>query len=554
MLRRLLPIFLFLIFSTLMLPACNDKCEHNYVETKYPSTCSENGYTQRLCTECGDEQKFDYKPRSGHSGEWQITEESTCQATGTEGKICLTCNKIFETRSIAKLGHVSGEWKTTKVPTCKNTGEEKLFCNACGIDLETKILEITDNHDFSSKVTAPTTEAEGYTTYTCKVCDFSKKDDYVSKIEVETELTSAEIHEKASKAMVKIEVSDKNGKKYGLGSGFFISNDGKIATNYHVIQNSYSIKVTLYSDNSTHDVVKVLGHDKAQDVAIIQIDLENIHYLELAQKPVNVGDTVYTLGSPKTIDNIFSVGIVSNPSLKISGMECISFTAPISSGNSGGPLLNTKCEVVGINTMTVIDSQNLNLAIMSKQINSLSTEAPITPADLYEEKLGENAFSVLSISLMLNAQSYSDDKYYLYQNYPEANDNPGFDYYFIFDSEKETATVLIYIIRNSKRTHRAELTINSVAEKYRFSIYDMDLNDYTIEATVNAMVKPESYESSFDNLFKLISFRYTENDDPPAENMKQVFFYMYTLTLDSLSKYMTASKTGLTLSHFNFSF
>ena len=61
---------------------------------------------------------------------------------------------------------------------------------------------------------------------------------------------------------------------YHHGSGFFISNDGKIATNYHVIKGAYTVKATLYTDNSTHSVINVLGYNIAQDVAIIQIDLE----------------------------------------------------------------------------------------------------------------------------------------------------------------------------------------------------------------------------------------------------------------------------------------
>ena len=554
MIKKLIPIFLLLILSALMLSACSDKCKHNYVETVYPSTCKDNGYTQRLCTECGDEQKFDYKPRSGHSGEWQIAKEPTCQSVGTEERICLTCNTVYETRSISKLGHISGEWKTTKAPNCKETGMEKLFCITCGIELEVKTLSVTENHDFSTKVTPPTTEAQGYTTYTCKVCDFSKKDDYVSKIEADTELSATEIHEKAAASTVKIEAYDKKGRKYGTGSGFFISNDGKIATNYHVIKGAYTVKATLYSDNSTHSVINVLGYNIAQDVAIIQIDLENASYLEISQEPLKVGETVYTLGSPMGIENIFSTGIVSNPSVMISGKECISFTAPISSGNSGGPLLNSKCEVVGINTMTVIDTQNLNLAIMSKQITSLSLENPRTPSVLYEEKLAENAYDVLYLSIMLNAQSVNGDKYIIYQNYPEANGNAGFDYYFISDSEKKNVTVMIYIVKNGKRTHRVELTIGGISEKYRFSLYDMKLNDYTLEATVNAAVKPESYESSFDALFKLITFRYDENDDPTADKMKQIFYLMYTLSLDGLQKYFNASGTGLKLAHFNISF
>ena len=554
MIKKLIPIFLLLLLSALMLSACSDKCKHNYVETVYPSTCNENGYTQKLCTDCGDEMKYDYKPRGGHSGEWQIAKEPTCQSVGTEERICLTCNTVYETRSISKLGHINGEWKVTKAPTCKKTGAEKLFCITCGIELEVKTISVTENHDFSTKVTPPTTEAEGYTTYTCKVCDFSKKDDYVSKIEVKTELTATEIHDKAAQSMVKVDVYDKNGTRYGVGSGFFISGDGKIATNYHVIQGAYAIKVTLYSDKSTHTVTKVLGYNSTQDVAVIQIDLENSTYLELSEELPKVGEAVYALGNPMNIENIFTAGIVSNSSVKVSGKECIAFTAPITSGNSGGPLLNSKCEVVGINTMAVVDAQNFNFAVMSKQITSLNLENPLTSAELYEEKLGENAFSILHTSIILNANAYSDEKYILFQSYPEQNGNPGFDYFYIADTETEEVSITIFIVRDKKRTHRLELIMNGVSDSYKFLLYDLKLGQYTIEATAKASVKPTSYDSSFNSIFKLDIFRYTENDTPPAENMKKVFYDMYTLALNALEKYLTASKTGLTMSHFNFNY
>ena len=554
MLKKLIPIFVLLILSVLILSACSDKCEHNYIETIIPSTCKNNGYTQRLCTGCGDEQIFDYKPLSGHSGEWYVAKEPTCQTVGTEERLCLTCNTIFETRSITKLGHVSGEWKTTKAPTCKNTGEEKLFCNTCGIDLETRVLAVTEEHDFFSEVTPPTISAEGYTTYTCKICDFSKKDDYVPKIEVIEELSASEIYELASKAMVRIDAYDKNGKRFSLGSGFFISNDGKIATNYHVIQGAYSLKAVLYYDNSTHNVTTVLGYNSARDVAVIQINLTNTSHLELSTDEVKTGDTVYTLGSPMGIDNIFSSGIVSNPSKKVSGNECIAFTAPISSGNSGGPLLNNKGQVIGINTMTVTDSQSLNFAVMAKQITNLNTENAITPSALYNKTISENAFELLYLNIMLNAQSVSNDQYIIYTNTPETADNVGTDTYFIADSEKETVTIRTHIVKNGKRLYTTELVLRGVSEKYLFTLYDISLGQYGIESTVNAKSPAKSYEADYEALFNIVTFRYTDTDKVPAENMRQVYFLMYTLTMESLSSYLNRSNTGLNLAHFNFNY
>ena len=85
MLKKIIPIVFLIIISILVLSSCNNKHEHNYVETVFPSTCVENGHTQRLCTDCGDELLFDFKPKGNHTGDvWRIAKEPTCQLPGSE--------------------------------------------------------------------------------------------------------------------------------------------------------------------------------------------------------------------------------------------------------------------------------------------------------------------------------------------------------------------------------------------------------------------------------------------------------------------------------------
>ena len=560
MLKKIIPIVFLIIISIFVMSSCKDKHEHNYVETVFPSTCVENGHTQRLCTDCGDELLYDFKPKGNHTGDvWRIAKEPTCQLPGSEERICTSCNKVVESRAIAKLGHTNGKWTVTKNPTCKDTGEEKLFCNTCGVILETKQLSVTTNHDFAEYVTLPTTEKEGYTTYVCKICDLTKKDNFVPKIEIsddqtETTITSSQVYDMVSKSMVRIDAYDKSGHRYSLGSGFFISNDGKIATNYHVINGAYNLKVTLYSDNSTYTVSKVLGYNSAEDVAIIQISKTNTPCLEISTEPLNTGDTVYTLGSPLGVMNIFSVGIVSNPSIKISGIDCIAITAPISSGNSGGPLINQYGQVVGINTLTIPDAQNLNFAIKAKQITSLNTSSPVTVQNLYSKTLSSNAFDILSINIMLHAHSISEDEYTYYQKQGGDGEEIGFEFYYIFNSETSELTIRMYLLRNSKRLHMSELYISGVSSQYEFLFYDMTLDQYTISSMATANNSAKNYETDFANLFTIYTFRYNDSDTPPAENMRQVFFLCYQAIMENLKTYLANSNTDLTMSHFNFNY
>ena len=560
MLKKIIPIIFLVLLSLLVITSCKDKHEHNYVETVFPSTCVENGHTQRLCTDCGDELLYDFKPKGNHTGDvWRIAKEPTCQLPGSEERICTSCNKVVESRAIAKLGHTNGKWTVTKNPTCKDTGEEKLFCNTCGVILETKQLSVTTNHEFTEYVTLPTTEKDGYTTYVCKICDFTKKDNFVPKIEIsddqtETTITSSQVYDMVSKSMVRIDAYDKSGHRYSLGSGFFISNDGKIATNYHVINGAYNLKVTLYSDNSTYTVSKVLGYNSAEDVAIIQISKTNTPCLEISTEPLNTGDTVYTLGSPLGVMNIFSVGIVSNPSIKISGIDCIAITAPISSGNSGGPLINQYGQVVGINTLTIPDAQNLNFAIKAKQITSLNTSSPVTVQNLYSKTLSSNAFDILSINIMIHAHSIYEDEYTYYQKQGGDGEEIGFEFYYIFNSETSELTIRMYLLRNSKRLHMSELYISGVSSQYEFSFYDMTLDQYTISSMATANNSAKNYETDFANLFTIYTFRYNDSDTPPAENMRQVYFLCYQAIMENLKTYLANSNTDLTMSHFNFNY
>ncbi len=146
----------------------------------------------------------------------------------------------------------------------------------------------------------------------------------------------------------------------GLGSGFLISPDGYILTNHHVAGDATKIVVTL-TDGTKHDA-KIIGSDRTSDVALLKIEGENFPYIKFANSDnVIIGEWVIALGNPFGLFDMNSkptvtVGVVSNKGVDIfndgrvyKGM--IQTDAAISSGNSGGPLVNALGEVVGVNTI-----------------------------------------------------------------------------------------------------------------------------------------------------------------------------------------------------------
>jgi S1-C subfamily serine protease len=154
------------------------------------------------------------------------------------------------------------------------------------------------------------------------------------------------------------------------GSGFFIEQN-IVATNYHVIEGeSYGI-AKIVSTNQTFEITKILAVDEIKDLALLSVAYNNGEPLPIGDdRGLSIGEKVYAIGNPKGLEGTFSEGIVSAirelPSRKI-----IQITAPISSGSSGGPILNGSGQVIGVAVATILDGQNLNFAIPSSDLVGL---------------------------------------------------------------------------------------------------------------------------------------------------------------------------------------
>jgi serine protease Do len=159
-----------------------------------------------------------------------------------------------------------------------------------------------------------------------------------------------------------------------LGSGFIISGDGYILTNYHVVAGADEIKVKLSDSREFKGVLK--GGDEKLDIALIKIDAKgNLPVAPLGDSDtLEVGEPVMAIGNPFGLAQTVTAGIVSAKGRVIgSGPydDFIQTDASINPGNSGGPLFNSKGEVVGINTAIVAGGQGIGFAIpinMAKEI------------------------------------------------------------------------------------------------------------------------------------------------------------------------------------------
>ncbi len=141
-------------------------------------------------------------------------------------------------------------------------------------------------------------------------------------------------------------------EKTAYGSAFFISKDGYLVTNHHVIENASRISITL-NDRRELDATLV-GSDERTDVAVLKVNGANFPELKIGNvNQLKVGEPVLAIGSPFGFDYSASAGIVSAKSRNMSGETSVPFIqtdAALNPGNSGGPLFNQRGEVVGVNS------------------------------------------------------------------------------------------------------------------------------------------------------------------------------------------------------------
>ncbi len=191
--------------------------------------------------------------------------------------------------------------------------------------------------------------------------------------------TTQQIAKTALASTVLLTIQDANGKIQGSGSGFFVDH-GQIATNYHVIKGATEIYAKLVGTEDWYAIESIVLTDEAHDLAVLKINSIARVSLPLANSDeVQIGEDVYAVGNPRGFEGTVSDGIVSG--IRGEGNnKWIQITASISPGSSGGAVLNSKGEVIGIATLTyfaidpklkVNQAQNLNFAVPSNYLKAL---------------------------------------------------------------------------------------------------------------------------------------------------------------------------------------
>lgn len=567
-------------------------------QTKTEPTCTVNKVEEKICKDCGVVVETKVHPIIGHTpGEWQVVRDATCEAGLMECKYCRVCEAEVDRKIGEKLNHdyveilvpgtcavsehmrftcklcgdsyednftnvyephTEGIWIVESAPTCTGDGVRKKICGVCSIVLDTAeaIPMDPNNHSFLVETFPPEGDETGYTRHTCKNCGYEITNVY------ETNLLPSQIYEMIASATVRIEACDKNGNMHSVGSGFFITDKGEIVTNYHVIAGAYRLKVKLYG-GTEYEVTQVKGYNIEKDIAVLKIDLEGNSYLKLSTEEVKTGDPVYVLGSPLGVDDVFSDGVVSNPYKTVNGKPCIVFSAPISSGSSGGPLVNARGEVIGVNTQTATDGQNLNFAILISEIINLDKTGETTVYDSYIENLGTNSYNALVYYILLNYETQDENGRYIISRVIRdemVNGAAGKTFQLIYDKEKKQVTVNIVWISDGVNLYRAEFVLDGVKTEYTARFYDYLWSQYTMEGKVSTSVQPISVNGNLDSdvynkIFTFTNISYNSSGSGntlSSSDAKSLIGIAFIHMLEELKDVLDNSETELTLEHFNF--
>ena len=226
--------------------------------------------------------------------------------------------------------------------------------------------------------------------------------------------TPQQIAEEVLPSTVLLEMEDSNGQPHGVGSGFFVGK-GEIATNFHVVEGAGKGSAKLFDRTERYEIEGYRALDVDNDLIILKLQDIDQTIVKKGSLPlgdsesVHHGDTIYAVGNPEGLEGTISDGIISGIRMLNTGHKRIQITAPISPGSSGGAVLNTGGEVIGVSvaglpSLRAIPSQkpqdaqyinvaqNLNLAIPSNSLELLLRQRRDRITPLQEAKLERVVF------------------------------------------------------------------------------------------------------------------------------------------------------------------
>jgi hypothetical protein len=222
-----------------------------------------------------------------------------------------------------------------------------------------------------------------------------------------------EIASRAFPSVAMVVTEDSHSQPLAIGSGFFVK-ERIFVSNAHVIAGAAGGYVKIVGEEQKREIKGLVAIDHKHDLALLEIVDAEAPHLEIGDFSRSaIGDKVYSVGSPKGLEGTFAEGIIS-AIRGVEGDKLLQHTAPISPGSSGGPILNSEGQVIGIAVATFKDGQNLNFAIpvtyLSVLVGKIAAAKPLfeskQPAEpSYLEEMGKSSPASITINSFIWTQT-----------------------------------------------------------------------------------------------------------------------------------------------------
>lgn len=189
-------------------------------------------------------------------------------------------------------------------------------------------------------------------------------------------LTAQQVYEGAQAAVFYIRVLKPDGSLKTTGTGFLITEDGYALTASHVLKDAASVSV-IPADGVELENIEIVAIDSGTDVALLKLPAceDGWPTIPVAERESTYGEPLYSIGYPLKTVKLFTSGIAACPVGSINGTDRLLFTTPLSSGMSGGPVLNEYGEAAGINSGTLRTMNGISTSPTNGQIQALLTTA-----------------------------------------------------------------------------------------------------------------------------------------------------------------------------------
>ena len=242
-------------------------------------------------------------------------------------------------------------------------------------EITTAVVRDVSNQDMTDQTfdSAQSTSDKHFSIEDAAMLPDGEEKEAMSVVEIVKKVSPATV---AVRAEVSYSAYGQTGIAEGSGTGFIISEDGYIVTNHHVIDGADSVEVLIPGQSEYMDA-EIIGYDAKTDMAVLQVDASDLPYVEMGDSDLlEVGELAVAIGNPfGDLAGTVTVGVISalDRSISIQGStySLLQTDASINSGNSGGPLVNSYGEVIGITNAKVSDGEGIGFAIPVNDIKSV---------------------------------------------------------------------------------------------------------------------------------------------------------------------------------------